>query len=103
MAYPDMTTPPGRIAALHAIRDRHLGHTGPIQRQRLLCALHELNAVSTFEASRYLDIYYPPARKFELVDEGHDIVTEMREALTESGRRHRIGIYLLNPKPKAGE
>ncbi|MBP6900884.1 MAG: helix-turn-helix domain-containing protein [Burkholderiaceae bacterium] len=84
-----------RIARLHAIRDRHLGNEAANQRDRLLAGLHELGHVTTFEASRHLDIYDPRARKLELLRAGHDIVTVWRTATTESGAPHRIGVYLL--------
>jgi len=88
-------TPPERIAALHAIRDRHPGDASSTQRARLLEALQTLGHVTTFEASRYLDLYDPRARKMELVRAGHDTLTTWRSVQTESGERHRIGVYAL--------
>lgn len=90
------TTAPERIAALHAIRDRHQGTDGAPQRARLLDALRTLGHVTTYEGSRFLDGYDPRARKMELVRAGHDITTTWRITLTESGARHRIGVYTLN-------
>lgn len=84
-----------RIATLHAIRDRHMGNEGATQRARLLEALQVLGHVTTFEASRHLDIYDPRARKMELMRAGHDIVTVWRSVPTESGAPHRIGVYML--------
>lgn len=89
------TTPPDRIAALHAIRDRHVGQSGSTQRKRLREALETLGSVTTFEAMRYLDVFDPRPRKLELVREGLDIITIRRNELTESGERHRIGLYVL--------
>ena len=66
---------PERIAAIQAIRDRFKGDNACTQRARLLAVLQELGPTSTFELSRYADIYYPPARKLELVSEGHDILS----------------------------
>lgn len=84
-----------RIAHLHRIRDLTPGLAASAQRTRLLLALRELGKVTTFEASRYLDIYDPRARKMELVKDGHEIVTFRRTVCTESGVTHRIGVYML--------
>jgi hypothetical protein len=88
-------TPPERIASLHAIRDRYPGDASSTQRARLLEALQTLGHVTTFEASRYLDLYDPRARKMELVRSGHETLTTWRSVQTESGERHRIGVYAL--------
>lgn len=84
-----------RIEALKAIRDRHKGLSASTQRACLLEALQTQQHVTTFEASRYLDLYDPRARKMELVKAGHRIVTTWRAVQTESGERHRIGVYML--------
>lgn len=86
---------PERIAQLVAIRDAIPGASAMPQRQRLLEAMHQLGHVTTFEASRFLDIYHPPARKRELVTEGHRVITLKRNVFTESGKRHRVGLYTL--------
>jgi hypothetical protein len=57
--------------------------------------MQELGGITTFEAMRHLDIYDPRPRKFDLVRGGHDVVTTWRHGLTESGDRHRIGVYTL--------
>jgi hypothetical protein len=57
-----------RIAALHEIRDRHVGNDGAVQCRRALDALQTL---------------------------GHLIVTTWRHIPTESGQMHRIGKYTL--------
>lgn len=85
----------GRQSALHAIRDRHQGLDGRTQCARLLAALHELGSITTFEASRHLDVYHPPARAKELRQDGHRITTLRRTVVTEAGARHRVGVYLL--------
>ena len=97
------TTPLERIAAIQAIRDEHRGDSAIAQRGRLLAVLQELGPTTTFELSRFADIYYPPARKHELVNEGHNILTTRRTTATESGERHSLGVYALLPGPKAGE
>jgi hypothetical protein len=86
---------PERIAALIAIRDSITGIEAAPQRRRLITAIEQLQHVSTFEASRYLDVYYPPARKLELTREGYPIEKVMRSVLTEAGKYHRVGVYFL--------
>jgi hypothetical protein len=86
---------PERIAALHAIRDSITGIEAAPQRTRLITAIQQLQHVSTFEASRFLDVYYAPARKLELIRDGYPIKTVMRGVLTEAGKRHRVGVYFL--------
>ena len=95
MSRPIELTPPERIAALHTIRDRFPGNVAAAQETRLLVAMQELWHVTTFEASRYLDVYHPPARKLALVKRGHEILTTWRRSATESGKSHRIGVYSL--------
>lgn len=58
-------------------------------------ALQALGSVTTYEASRYLDLYDPRARKKELLREGHAIDTIPARVVTESGEVHRIGRYVL--------
>lgn len=89
------TIPPERITALHAIRDRHRGDTTAPQCARLLEALQTLGHCTTFEASRHLDVYHPPARKLNLLQQGHAILTTWRTVQTESGEKHRVGVYSL--------
>lgn len=89
------TTPLERIASLHAVRDRHLGLSSSAQRDRLLDALQTCGHVTTFEGSRFLDLYDPRARAMELRRRGHRIITTWRDVPIESGQRHRIGVYSL--------
>ena len=84
-----------RIAALHAIRDKYRGDTSSAQAARLLEALQTLQHVTTYEASRHLDLYDPRARKLNLVKAGHCIMTSWRQVETESGQLHRVGVYTL--------
>ena len=95
MTAPQSTIPPDRIAALVAIRDRHRGDSASTQAARLLDALQALAHVTTFEASRYLDLYDPRARKLNLVKQGHRVLTTWRTVQTECGERHRVGVYSL--------
>jgi hypothetical protein len=84
-----------RLQALHAIRDRHQGDATAPQKARLLEALQTLGHCTTFEASRYLDIYDPRARKLNLLKAGFEIITTWRTVETESGELHRVGVYSL--------
>jgi hypothetical protein len=89
-------TSPERVKALHAIRDRMKGESAATQCDRLLVALHELGGVTTFEAMRHLDIYDPRPRKLALVEQGHPIVMTWRTGITESGEKHRVGLYSID-------
>lgn len=86
---------PERIAALRVILTEAPGNDAEAQRQRLLMTMQRLQNVSTFECSRFLDIYYPPARKRELVLMGYPVQLTWRDVITESGECHRIGVYHL--------
>jgi len=88
-------TPPDRIAALTAIRDATPGTSCSTQCRRLLNALQTLGHLTTFEGSRFLDAYDVRARKMALVKAGYEILTTWRTVETESGERHRIGVYSL--------
>ena len=95
MSPPIESTPPKRIAALHAIRDRYPGNVAAAQEARLLAAMTELQHCTTFEASRHLDVYHPPARKLSLLKRGYEVLLTWRRVATESGKAHRIGVYSL--------
>jgi hypothetical protein len=84
-----------RLQALHAIRDRHQGDSTAPQCARLLEALQTMGHCTTYEASRFLDVYHPPARKLNLVQQGYAIQTTWRTVQTESGELHRVGVYAL--------
>ena len=88
-------TPRDRIVALHAIRDRYPGNVAAAQEARLLAAMIELQHCTTFEASRHLDVYHPPARKLALLKRGYGVLLTWRLVTTESGKAHRIGVYSL--------
>lgn len=84
-------------------RDRRLteiaklarGNHHTTQTQRLAAALKELQAVSTYECRKFLDIYCPTARKFDLVQQGFKIETHWQTVRVESGQEHRVGLYVL--------
>ena len=81
-------------AALEAIRAQFKGTASKAQADRLLEALRRF-AVTTFEAMRYLDVYHCPARVLQLRKRGHKIVTHWQTVITESGEKHRVGLYVL--------
>ncbi len=87
---------PERLAIFEQILNEQKGVNSLSQRQRFKAALLKLGSVLTFELSRFLDIYSPPPRKFELVhDENMDIILTWAWVETESGERHRVGNYVL--------
>ena len=91
---------PERLAVFEQILNEQKGVNSLSQRQRFKAALTILGSVLTFELSRFLDIYYPPARKFELVhNENWDIALTWERVETESGEVHRIGRYTLKGLP----
>ena len=87
------TTPPEKRAALEAIRTEFKGTANNTQCARLLAALARYS-VSTFEAMRYLDVYHCPARILQLRKSGHCITTHWQTVVTESGEKHRVGMYM---------
>lgn len=93
-------TPSEKKAALRTIASEFSGQGAPAQRDRLLAALSRF-AVSTFEAMRYLDIYDPRPRVHELRHRaGHKITTVWQTVITESGEKHRVGLYVLESGAK---
>lgn len=88
-------TSPDKIKALEAIRDEMPGNSGRTQEKRSLAALAKFS-LSTFEASRHLDVYDPRARIMGLRNKGHNILTSWAMVHTECGRLHRVGIYTLH-------
>ena len=91
------TTSPEKRQALQAILQALPGVSAGQQRARILQALQK-GALTTFEASRYLDCYYPPVRVKELRNLGHNIVLHWVRIATEAGEVHRVGQYTLTPK-----
>ena len=76
------------------INTKFTGNSVKEQCARLLQALRRFS-VNTFEASRYLSIYDPRARIFELRAKGHDIKTIWQVIEAENGVKHRVGNYVL--------
>ncbi|MBB5203935.1 hypothetical protein HNQ51_001228 [Inhella inkyongensis] len=87
-------TTPEKEAALKALRNEFIGTDAGTQGQRALAALR-LFPLTTFELSRCLDVYHPPARIKELRQAGHNIVTLRETVTTEAGVKHSLGKYVL--------
>lgn len=68
------------------------------QRLKLLDYLLEHGSITTSEAREKLDIYYPPARAFELKRDGYLISTIWHSWVSDYGIKHRIGRYVLTQK-----
>jgi hypothetical protein len=87
--------PPDKLAAMIEARDLFPGIDAKDQCHRVLAILERGFMLSTFEASRHLDVYYCPARILELRGLGYRIITHWVTVTTEAGRPHRVGNYLL--------
>lgn len=87
-------TPENKRAALEAIRQAVPGTDCKAQCERIRAALAQFS-ITTYEAMRYLDCYDPRARVMQLRNEGASIATHWQTIVTESGDRHRVGLYVL--------
>ena len=87
-----------RQDVLTAIYREGRGNHHSSQTARMALALRTLGTVSTFECRHFLDIYCPPARKFDLVKDGYVIDTHWQNILAESGEPHRVGLYVLKSR-----
>ena len=85
---------PRKEAALVQLSKEFTGNSAKEQCARFLQALSRFK-INSFEASRYLNIYYPPARAFELRKQGHLIDTVWEKVEAENGILHRVGCYVL--------
>ena len=65
---------------------------------KLLDYLLERGSITSAKAREKLDIYYPPARIFELRQAGYLIVTIWDNWTSEHGIKHRIARYVLTQK-----
>lgn len=92
-----LTTSAEKKQYLQALVRAMPGQNAKTQCQRLREALG-CYALSTFEAMRYLDIYYCPARIMQLRKRGLNITTAWVTVATESGHKHRVGLYVLEVK-----
>lgn len=94
----EKATSPEKKAALEKIRSEFKGTASRSQRARLLEALSRF-PVTTFEAMRYLDVYHCPARILQLRKLGYSIQTHWETVQTESGEKHRVGLYVMGGQP----
>ena len=90
----DKKIPPHKEAALNEINQNYSGNGVKQQCNRLLAALNLFN-INTFEASRYLSVYHPPARVLQLRQQGNLIDTVWQKIEAENGVLHRVGCYVL--------
>jgi hypothetical protein len=91
-------TPEYKRVALDAIRKAIPGTQNKAQCERIRTALAQFG-ITTFEAMRYLDVYDPRARVMQLRNDGAPIQTLWETILTESGDRHRVGLYVMGVTP----
>ncbi|MBZ0106720.1 MAG: helix-turn-helix domain-containing protein [Sulfuricella denitrificans] len=78
-------------------KPNHSGNSAAAQRQRLLVRLLT-GPLTTIEARRDLDILMPAARVHELRHrEGLDIQTIRVSQETDSGIKHNVALYVLQP------
>lgn len=87
-------TSPEKVEALAFIRSTYPGVSSIQQCERIRAALSQYR-ITTFEAMRYLDVYDPRARVMQLRNAGCAIETHWQTIVTESGDRHRVGLYTL--------
>ncbi len=91
----DKKIPPHKETAFQKINKQFTGDNLKQQCARLLQALRKFS-VNTFEASRGLGVYHPPARILQLRQQGHSIETIWRTIEAENGDKHRVGCYVLS-------
>ncbi|WP_088282861.1 helix-turn-helix domain-containing protein [Ideonella sp. A 288] len=84
-----------KLAALAEAREMFTGTDSKAQCARVLEILQRGYMLNTFEASRNLDVYHCPARVLQLRAAGHNIITHWVTVVTEAGRPHRVGNYML--------
>ena len=91
----DRTVSPQKLALFAEVCELFKGNDAPTQCNRVREVLQRGYPLSTFEASRWLGVYYCPARVLELRQEGMNILTNWTVVESESGTKHRVGDYLL--------
>jgi hypothetical protein len=82
-------------AALKVIAEQFKGNATECQRERLRAALQQWRRLSTIEIRRDLDILHPAGRARDLRLQGVNIQTVWTTEETQSGKPHRVGVYLL--------
>ncbi len=76
------------------INKQFTGDNAKQQCARLLQAL-KMFSINTYEASRGLGVYHPPARILQLRKKGYSIDTVWQTIVAENGDTHHVGCYLL--------
>ena len=82
--------PPHKEAAFQEINRQFTGDGAKQQCNRLLRALSRFS-INTFEASRGLGIYHPPARILQLRKKYYCIDTVWQVIEAANGDKHRVG------------
>lgn len=91
----------GERRAVHQNRQlNNTGNTAKAQRQRLLISLCQ-RPMSTIEIRKSLDILGVAPRVFELRQAGNHIMTYWRQEPTDSGKLHRVAVYVLVKEAQA--
>jgi len=93
-------TTPEKEAALKNLRDQFKGTDTSTQINLLAAAMRLCSSITTYEASRWLDIYHPAGRIKDLRDAGFEILTLWTVVKTEANVSHRIGRYVLIREPQ---
>lgn len=91
----DKKIPPHKEVAFQEINKQFTGDNAKQQCTRLLQALKKFS-INTFEASRGLGVYHPPARILQLRQQGHCIEMIWQTIEAENGDKHRVGCYVLS-------
>lgn len=68
------------------------------QRAKLLNWLIKNGSITTAQARKDLDVYYPPSRIMELRRQGVEINLVWDDWTSEHGIKHRIGRYILKSR-----
>jgi len=89
-----MHTDATKRQALADILAAHPGTDSTAECTRIRTALARF-ALSSFEASRYLDCYEPRARVMQLRHAGDVFRTHWQTVQTEGDAKHRVGLYVL--------
>lgn len=86
---------PDKEAALVQLNKDFSGNSAKVQCKRFIEALSRFK-INSFEASRHLNIYHPPARILELRKQGYPIDTVWESVEAENGIVHRVACYVLS-------
>ncbi len=85
------------IESLASIARDHRGNSAQNQRERILEALRTHGAITTIEMRKHLDVMSPAPRIMELRRMGKKITTHWVKQATDSGKVHRVALYVLEP------